>query len=57
MLLVGYIHSNAPAAIKLLESLLEYNPAKRITATDALKYSYFISAQELDLGEYDMDTS
>ncbi|KAL1707211.1 kinase-like domain-containing protein [Schizophyllum commune] len=51
------VNKATPDAIELLEHLLEYNPAKRITATDALKYSYFISAQGPDLGEYDMDTS
>lgn len=43
----------SPAALSLVQSLLEYNPAKRITAADALETPFFTVEQpEKELPEY-----
>lgn len=43
----------SPAALNLVQSLLEYNPAKRITAADALETPFFTVEQpEKELPEY-----
>ncbi|KAI4517437.1 Pkinase-domain-containing protein [Schizophyllum commune Loenen D] len=48
-----------PLTIDLLQRLLNFDPAERVTAADALKDPYFTNAQGQNLGEHDvqMDTS
>ena len=51
--------ADSPLAIDLLQRLLKFDPAERVTAANALKDPYFTNAQGLNLGEHDvqMDTS
>ena len=39
----------APSALDLLTQLLQYDPARRIAARDALQHRYFTSAQPASL--------